>query len=116
MIAAFATLLAAMQAQPASIATPPEVDSRPGRPLGVSPYPAEALRRRQEGTTVLSLHVSAKGRVTSCAVSQSSGAGSLDQASCTFARTLRYRPARDAKGNAVPAETSFPMHWRLPPR
>lgn len=82
--------------------------------LGQSPYPGEALRLHQEGTTTLTLHVNANGRVTRCLVATSSGSPSLDRASCAFAHGVRFDPARDGAGVTVEGDTSFPMHWRLP--
>ncbi len=94
--------------------TPPTPSARQGGIAGASPYPAEALRLKQEGQAVLMLHVTAKGRVDTCSVAQSSGSDSLDAASCATARKVRFDPARDAQGHAVEGDARFPMSWHLP--
>ncbi|WP_083925564.1 energy transducer TonB [Sphingomonas sp. Mn802worker] len=93
---------------------PPKPAMRQNGLIGASPYPADALRMKQEGTTVLALHVTARGRVSSCTIAKSSGTKSLDDASCAFARRLKFDPAVAAGGQAVEADTRFPMAWHLP--
>lgn len=93
---------------------PPRPAMRQNGIIGASPYPADALRIKHEGTTVLVLHVTAKGRVSSCTIAESSGTKSLDDASCAFVRRLKFDPAIAAGGQAVEADTRFPMAWHLP--
>ncbi|WP_347093518.1 energy transducer TonB [Sphingomonas parapaucimobilis] len=95
---------------------PPKPSARQDGLIGVSNYPAEALAKHQEGRTILTIHVTAKGKVDSCSVITSSGSKSLDDATCLFARHVRFDPARDAAGQAVEADMQFPMNWRLPRR
>ncbi|WP_410176409.1 energy transducer TonB [Sphingomonas desiccabilis] len=87
---------------------------RQGGSIGKSAYPAEALKRRQDGTTTLTVHVSSKGKVTTCSITETSGSTSLDDASCAFVRSVRFDPARDENGRAVEGDARFPMTWRLP--
>lgn len=93
---------------------PPKPAMRQDGFIGPSAYPTEALRMRQEGTTILALHVSSKGKVTTCTVAESSGASSLDEASCAFVRRVRFDPARGENGRALEGDTRFPMAWHLP--
>ena len=100
--------------QPQHAAISPKPALQQNGLIGVSAYPTEALRLRQEGKTVLNVHVSAKGRVDTCLVAETSGSSSLDHASCEFVRHVRFDPARDETGRAVEGNTRFPMNWRLP--
>lgn len=108
----------APQAQPSTpegvAVSPPKPATRQDGLIGSSFYPSEALNLRQEGTTIVVVHVTAKGRVAACSMSESSGSSSLDDASCAFVRRVRFDPARDGNGHAIEGDTRFPMKWRLP--
>jgi TonB family protein len=87
----------------------------PAAAFGPDAYPADALRRGQQGRTVAHLSIGSDGGVTSCAVAHSSGSQSLDDATCNIAlHRLQFRPARDADGNAIPASYTLPVRWVLP--
>lgn len=77
-------------------------------------YPKEALRLKQEGLSVVLVQVTANGKVEACTIQQSSGSQSLDDATCKLFGSIRFKPARDAQGKAVKAQTSLRMNWRLP--
>jgi TonB family protein len=68
-------------------------------------YPAEALRRRIEGTVLLSVEVRPSGDTGAVAVARSSGHRSLDDAAVQAVRKWRFRPATDAAGAVVPTST-----------
>ena len=109
----------ALQAQPSPqlkevAISPPKPAMRQDGLIGASAYPTEALRMRQEGTTILAIHVSSKGKVNACTVAESSGSLSLDEASCAFVRRVRFDPARWASHEALEGDTRFPMKWNLP--
>lgn len=108
------SLLQVQPSAPPPVISPPKPAVRQDGLIGASAYPAEALRLRQEGTTILTVHVNPKGKVTTCTVAWSSGSDSLDAASCTFVRRVRFDPARDSTGGIVEGDTQFPMNWRLP--
>lgn len=95
-------------------ATPPRPAVRQDGFVGAFFYPPEAVARREEGKTILTIHVTAKGRVDACSVATSSGSASLDKASCDFVRKIRFDPARDETGKVVDGSTQFPMNWHLP--
>ena len=97
-----------------NVGSPP----RPIAPGGLSDmdYPKEALRLRQEGLSIVTAHFDAKGRIRSCSVTQSSGSPSLDNATCTFARSIRFAPARNGEGRAIEGDAPVRMNWRLPSR
>ncbi|WP_354296630.1 energy transducer TonB [Sphingomonas sp. 1185] len=95
-------------------ATPPKPAARQDGSIGAFFYPPEAVARREEGKTIVTIHVTAKGKVDACSVATSSGSASLDKASCDFVRQVRFDPARDETGKAVDGSTQFPMNWHLP--
>jgi protein TonB len=77
-------------------------------------YPSAARRAEQQGTVRVSYTVGTDGRVTGCAVVQSSGSSSLDSTTCRiFQRRFRYAPARDSAGNPVPQTMSQSVRWQL---
>jgi protein TonB len=79
-----------------------------------SDYPSAARRREEQGTVRVSYTIGADGRVSNCAVIQSSGSSSLDSTTCRiFERRFRYSPARDASGNAVATSMRQSVTWRL---
>lgn len=94
--------------------TPPRPVPGAGSFIVDNAYPVDALRERREGLSVVSLAVNEKGKVTACRVSETSGSTSLDNATCSMGRKMRYAPARDALGKAVPSEAPFRMNWHLP--
>jgi protein TonB len=57
-------------------------------------YPSASRRNGEQGTTQLSVCVSAAGRVTSAQVAQSSGHDRLDEAAVKWIRSERFQPAK----------------------
>jgi protein TonB len=78
-------------------------------------YPASAQSSGAEGTVRASLTIGPDGRVTACNVTQSSGNGSLDSATCNILRRrAKFTPARDSNGNATSDTIQTPsIVWRL---
>lgn len=64
-------------------------------------YPRESRRLRQEGVVSLCLCVRASGEVAWAAIDKSSGWPLLDKATLEGIVTVRFEPARDARGRAV---------------
>jgi periplasmic protein TonB len=78
-------------------------------------YPATALRQGIQGTVVISAMIGADGKVRSCVVMQSSGSQLLDDTTCRlYARRGHFTPARDADGNAIPAQRTDRFRWQIP--
>jgi len=78
-------------------------------------YPAAALRNEEQGSVAFTLDVGPEGRVTACRIRQSSGSAALDGATCRIMRSrARYRPARNARGDAVPGSDRATVQWVLP--
>jgi TonB family protein len=83
--------------------------------FSIDDYPAAALRGEEQGTTGFRLSIGANGRVTDCAVTQTSGSAALDAATCRILRSrARYIPARDYAGNPAIGSDSGRVTWRLP--
>ena len=79
-------------------------------------YPFEALRRGAEGQVRFRLQIDATGRPIRCEIEESSGDAALDAATCEVALTrFRFRPARDAQGDAVPDSYASRINWRMSP-
>lgn len=87
----------------------------PGDWVTQDDYPSRMIRRGIEGTTDFRLSIDARGRVTDCTVTSSSGAAELDKAACTsLARRARFEAARDGNGDAISGTYSSRIVWRLP--
>jgi protein TonB len=80
--------------------------------IGPDDYPQRAFEAGISGTVHLSFVVGPNGRVTSCAVTRSSGNAELDSTTCRLLkRRLRYRPATNAQGRPVPATIIGKHEW-----
>ena len=78
-------------------------------------YPAEAIRREEQGVTRFRLTVSPDGRVSDCAVTGSSGSSALDAATCRLMRSrARFSPARDSDGHPTSDTVANAIKWVLP--
>jgi len=85
----------------AGVASPPKLQGDKSI-IRADDYPEDALRAGSYGRVSLHLQITAEGKVSACAVTETSGSRSLDIVSC-FAATHRahFDPARDADGHAV---------------
>jgi protein TonB len=81
----------------------------PNRPPS---YPAEAARRGEAGTVVLTLHIAADGTVSAVEIAESSGSAALDRAARAALARWRFRPAR-RDGIAVSSEFSMRVTFEL---
>mgnify|MGYP003144411120 FL=1 len=70
-------------------------------------------RAARVGTrTIVALEVSAKGRVTDCRVTRSSGFPETDAKVCELSATqIRFEPARDAAGNPAPSRFLYQQRY-----
>ena len=103
-------------AQPASVDT--TLRATPiGSPAAWFPadaYPPEAKAAGLQGRTAFTLDLDAKGRITSCNITSSSGSPLLDSTTCTLLVTNgRFQPAHDAAGQPVAGTWSSAMVWQL---
>ena len=76
------------------------------------PYPAQARRRRQEGSVLLSVKVTVQGRAALVAVKQSSSFPVLDEAAVQAVRSWEFEPARIGV-LAVESEIEVPVRFKL---
>ena len=81
----------------------------------MTPYPPEALAKRQQGKVSAMLAIDAKGRVVGCRITSSSGSAALDRQTCELARrNARFVPASHA-GTAVAGSFALrDVNWVLP--
>ncbi len=87
----------------------------PVRWITYSDYPPAALRLNEQGHVFFMLDVSAKGKVTRCTITTSSGSLILDRQTCALMHArARFKPAKDASGVAVPSNWSSYSTWRIP--
>jgi protein TonB len=107
---------------PVAVAPPPA----PPKPAGItSPvlssghldcadryYPAIATRLNQQGTTLITIHVAAEGRVSGVDITGSSGYDSLDQASIRCSSTWHFKPALQ-DGQPVASTKQMRVTWKL---
>lgn len=104
------TLPVAAKSQPQGSAQP---SLRP-KMLMIGPldYPRQALKEGRVGTTHFRLSVSAKGKVQSCEIEQSSGSTDLDSTTCKAMRSARFAPARDEHGKPVASDYRSEFRWQ----
>lgn len=78
-------------------------------------YPERVARRGGQGVTGYELTIDDQGRVTDCLVTDSSGVGLLDEATCDLiSQRARFLPARDANGIAVTGRYTSRVRWEMP--
>ena len=77
-------------------------------------YPASALRNNEQGRVGFVLTVGPDGRVSDCAIRESSGSATLDSTTCRIMRSrARFDPARDADGQATSDSVPGSILWRI---
>ena len=103
-------------APPAPVPAPePSAGASIPRPLDAPAprYPVDALRRRQQGTVLLRVHVDARGNPGDIDVVAGSGSRSLDRAAVEAVGRWRFAPAtRD--GEPVAGTVQVPIDFTLP--
>ena len=87
----------------------------PGTWATTDDYPSRALREEREGVTRFSVTVDARGRVSNCQVTGSSGHPDLDEAACrAITRRARFEPATDGNGDPTTGSYSNSVRWQIP--
>ncbi|MFL9842379.1 energy transducer TonB [Sphingomonas sp. ST-64] len=90
------------------------VASSPGGWITPDDYPIDARKLGETGRVAVTMVISPRGRVTGCAVTQSSGSANLDRTTCELLqRRGRYLPARDASGAAIEGKAALRFRWQL---
>ena len=114
-------------AELAAVAPPPQTSAPAAAPAAVAPaklvplasthlvppYPIDAKRAGEQGTTQMEITISTSGVITNCSVTASSGSQRLDATACSFVqRNWRWQPpTRD--GREVSATTKVSVIWNL---
>lgn len=95
-----------------AVATP---RNNPGSWVTTSDYRTVWINREWTGVARFELQVSARGRVTDCRITRSTGHEALDQATCNLiAKRARFNPAKDPIGQSVSSTYSSAISWELP--
>ncbi len=82
--------------------------------LNPEDYPAEALRKKEEGSVRYRLSIGSAGEIRNCEVLKSSGSVSLDEGTCKLLRSrARFSPAKDEAGRQVEGHVENSVTWRL---
>ena len=76
-------------------------------------YPTAAVQKDEEGQVLFRLLIDVSGTPIDCVVVASSGSAALDGGTCALARQMRFSPARDAGGKAVPSSHFSRVTWLL---
>jgi protein TonB len=85
-----------------------------GGKIKSSDYPEAARVAEAQGTTSVTISVSAQGRASGCHLVHSSHNRDLDAATCDLIlRRFRFHPARDAAGHAVAGEVDYDQEWTM---
>lgn len=112
-----AVALLAASKQPDAAPQPEPVLRNAEAVISPGDYPPVALRHGRSGIVSLLLGVSSGGRVTSCAVTETTGFAPLDAKTCDlFARRARFDPARDASGAAIASDFRVAASWVIDER
>ena len=78
-------------------------------------YPAEALKRGEQGKVTFRLTIEPDGSLGSCDVTQSSGFATLDRETCEIMlHYARLKPVRNEEGRAIRATQDGFIVWKLP--
>lgn len=79
-----------------------------------SDYPRAALKDRLMGRVSVRFTVLTNGRIDNCRVVRSSGSRLLDATTCQLlSERLRFRPATDGTGRAIPTELGSDYTWGI---
>lgn len=96
-----------------AIKTATELQGSPAAYFSAGDYPKEALAKGVYGRVVALLNIDATGTVSACRVLSSAGA-LLNAGTCRQAMKVRFKPARDKDGKALPSTYILPVRWVLP--
>ncbi len=102
---------------PASLYDP--VGARPkgdrGRWVTNDDYRSRWIMEDMSGRAAFTLAIDARGKVTECTITRSTGHAPLDAATCDLvSKRARFDAARDGNGKAVPGSYSGSVTWQIP--
>jgi TonB family protein len=94
---------------------PTKPKNNPGSWVVTNDYPLASLRNEDEGVTGFRVTVNVTGRVSACAVTQSSGFPLLDEATCKHVSDrAEFYPARDGSGKTMIGSYANRVRWQIP--
>jgi protein TonB len=78
-------------------------------------YRSRWILEEMAGTASFSLSIDARGRVTGCTITRSTGHAPLDAATCDLvSKRARFDAARDGNGKAVAVSYCGTVTWQIP--
>ncbi len=87
----------------------------PGGWIRDSDYLTSWINRDYSGVAAFSLEIDARGKVSDCSITRSTGHAALDEATCRLLqRRAQFEPAKDGNGNAVAGMFSSSVNWKIP--
>ncbi|MFU7527810.1 energy transducer TonB [Qipengyuania sp. ASV99] len=87
----------------------------PGRWITDSDYRTSWINRGYSGVAGFELSVDARGRVSNCTITRSTGHAPLDEATCRLLeRRASFDPARNSSGEIVAGRYSSSVSWKIP--
>lgn len=92
-----------------------KVKGNPGTWVTTLDYRPRWIMEEMAGTARFSLAIDARGKVTGCTITRSTGHAPLDGATCDLvAKRARFDAARDGSGKAVAGSYSGSVTWQIP--
>lgn len=89
--------------------------NEPGGWITTSDYRSSWINRGMTGIAGFRVTVGTNGRAQGCVITQSTGHGALDEATCQLIeRRARFEPARDAQGNRTSGTFASKVRWQIP--
>nr|WP_165388275.1 TonB family protein [Sphingomonas populi] len=102
---------------PIAIEAPAKAPVWKNSEIAISHAPMAVLSKTNGGTISFLLRISNAGKVDDCTVTESSGAQTLDDASCqVLKRYAVFEPARDASGGTIPGMFRTATSYQREPR
>ena len=87
----------------------------PGNWVTNNDYRTSWINRGFEGSASFTLMIDARGRVSGCTITRSTGHSALDDATCSLLeRRGRFDPAKDSSGNATSGTFRSSITWTIP--
>lgn len=89
--------------------------NRPASWVTQDDYSPPDIRSERQGTARFTLGIGTDGKVTSCAILQSTGFESLDAATCKLvSRRARFKAALDDSGAPITGSYTGSIRWVIP--
>jgi periplasmic protein TonB len=118
-LAGFAFLLASttLTAEPNSpaMSSPPQPAESPALWVKLNDMPHDLVLSGGVAVVRFTLAIDRAGRVTNCAVTNSSGIEALDRQTCSLmTQRAKFKPATNAAGRPVSGDWSSSIRWQQP--